>query len=684
MLTPPGLLSEDAQRVLGPSISPQGDGSGELSLPWPTGETWALTGGPHIAVSGSVRNAIDFAGGSGRIVAARDGVAYYSSSCPNYIRIEHGGGWKTTYYHAINIAVGYGQTVSRGQFLGNISAQSGCGGSATGPHVHFATYLNNADKAIHGLDIGGWTVENGASAYVGCMIRVRDGSRQCSPNGQIYNDGAIGSGAPPNQPPNPPSLVSPADGARFASGGVTLTWSDNGDPDNKPRNYRDYAVVVYRDGIKVTESGWIDSTSWTANNLNAGSYEWSVVSGDGAVASNLPPRRRFTVGDAPLEILCDNRDGCFSKHESAGSWGVVQDSSTFNGHAYWTYNTQNQALDWGKWQPTLPFAGTYDVYVWYPALTSASSSVTYKVHHSGGDTNVAWNQAANAGRWNKLTSVQCGAGGSCYVQITDSTSEGTNSRRVGIDAVKFVLTATPQVSLSPLQVAHGVSQQQNASGFTPNGPLFLSIRLPNGAYHEENLQADTGGNFARLYTMPANAQIGAYTYRIQDVASGVWSNTVNYTVVASTYTISGRVTDANGNGLSDVTISDGTRMANTTSNGDYTISDVPAGSYTLTPSKDDFSFSPTSLSVTVNGDLTGRNFTATPLTFTISGRVTDANGNGLGSVTISDGTRMANTTSNGDYTISGVPVGSYTLTPSKSDFSFSPTSLSVTVNGDLT
>ncbi|NCC35763.1 MAG: M23 family metallopeptidase, partial [Chloroflexia bacterium] len=187
MLTPPGLLSQDEQRVLGSSISPQGDGSGELSLPWPTGETWTLTGGPHVAVSGSVRNAIDFAGGSGRIVAARDGVAYYTASCPNYIRIEHGGGWKTTYYHAINIAVGYGQAVSRGQFLGNISAQSGCGGSATGPHVHFATYLNNADKAMHGLDIGGWTVENGASAYVGCMIRVRDGSRQCSYSGQIYN-----------------------------------------------------------------------------------------------------------------------------------------------------------------------------------------------------------------------------------------------------------------------------------------------------------------------------------------------------------------------------------------------------------------------------------------------------------------------------------------------------------------
>ncbi|NCC37378.1 MAG: carboxypeptidase regulatory-like domain-containing protein, partial [Chloroflexia bacterium] len=77
-------------------------------------------------------------------------------------------------------------------------------------------------------------------------------------------------------------------------------------------------------------------------------------------------------------------------------------------------------------------------------------------------------------------------------------------------------------------------------------------------------------------------------------------------------------------------------------------------------------------------------FFFTPATFTISGRITDANGNGLGSVTISDGTRIANTTSNGDYTISGVPAGSYTLTPSRSGYTFNPSSLSVTVNGNVT
>ncbi|MFV9507720.1 MAG: dockerin type I domain-containing protein [Oscillochloridaceae bacterium umkhey_bin13] len=61
-----------------------------------------------------------------------------------------------------------------------------------------------------------------------------------------------------------------------------------------------------------------------------------------------------------------------------------------------------------------------------------------------------------------------------------------------------------------------------------------------------------------------------------------------------------------------MTISDGSRTTATNTNGDYTLSNVPAGSYTLTPSRSGYTFSPASLSMTVSGNLTGRNFTGTP------------------------------------------------------------------------
>lgn len=348
-LIPETLMSEAERAILTVEPALAGNGSGQLGLPWAAGETWVLTGGPHSAAGSAARSAIDFAGGSGNIRAARDGVAYTYASCPNFIRIAHGGGWTTTYYHVANIAVRNGQSVSRGTYLGRTSAQVGCGGSATGAHVHFALEVNSVPYAVHGVDIGGWTVENGAAAYAGCMVRVKDGVRRCASQGQIYNDGSVGTG---------------------------------------------------------TASG---------------------------------------------EVVCDNLSACFSKYESSGSWGYVQpgrgDSSTaYSQHAYWTYNTQNRALDWGKWQPSLPSSGTYDVYVWYPKATTtpaATGSATYQVHHANGDTNVTLNQGTNPGAWNKLARVRCNTGSSCYVKLTDRSPEGTNTRRIWLDAVKFVLVSTP-------------------------------------------------------------------------------------------------------------------------------------------------------------------------------------------------------------------------------------------------
>ncbi|MFV9506446.1 MAG: carboxypeptidase-like regulatory domain-containing protein, partial [Oscillochloridaceae bacterium umkhey_bin13] len=90
-----------------------------------------------------------------------------------------------------------------------------------------------------------------------------------------------------------------------------------------------------------------------------------------------------------------------------------------------------------------------------------------------------------------------------------------------------------------------------------------------------------------------------------------------------------------------------------------------------------------SLSVSVSGNLSGRNFTATPIsaaTYTISGRVTTANGTGLAGVTVSTGARGATTDSTGAYRISGLVAGTHQLTAGLSGYRFSPSSRSVTVS----
>ena len=76
------------------------------------------------------------------------------------------------------------------------------------------------------------------------------------------------------------------------------------------------------------------------------------------------------------------------------------------------------------------------------------------------------------------------------------------------------------------------------------------------------------------------------------------------------YSVSGRVTDGSGNGISGVTISTGAgQSATTDSTGSYTLTGIVAGDYTLTPSKLWHIFSPPSLPVTVSGaDVPGQDF----------------------------------------------------------------------------
>ncbi|MBS2024077.1 MAG: hypothetical protein JST92_16870, partial [Deltaproteobacteria bacterium] len=79
----------------------------------------------------------------------------------------------------------------------------------------------------------------------------------------------------------------------------------------------------------------------------------------------------------------------------------------------------------------------------------------------------------------------------------------------------------------------------------------------------------------------------------------------------STYSVSGTIT-ASGSGLSGVTVSTGGASATTNSSGAYTISGLANGTYTLTPSLSGYTFSPATLSVTVNGaNVSGENFTGT-------------------------------------------------------------------------
>jgi hypothetical protein len=155
-------------------------------------------------------------------------------------------------------------------------------------------------------------------------------------------------------------------------------------------------------------------------------------------------------------------------------------------------------------------------------------------------------------------------------------------------------------------------------------------------------------------------------------------------VVVPTYSVSGSVTPVlNGTGTKLTLSGAASTSVNADSSGNYTLTNLPNGSYTVTPSKTGFTFTPPNQQVTVgNANFTGVNFTIQPLpTYSISGTITPT---ALGSnvaLTLS-GAATSSTTANGsgNYSFTGLLNGSYTVTPNKNGESFTPTTLPVTIN----
>ena len=152
------------------------------------------------------------------------------------------------------------------------------------------------------------------------------------------------------------------------------------------------------------------------------------------------------------------------------------------------------------------------------------------------------------------------------------------------------------------------------------------------------------------------------------------------------YTISGQVRDNSNNPIPGVIVSAGSgRNTTTNASGVYAITGLITGTYTLTPTKSVYTFSPASRTVSVPPDAAGQDFTGTLSTYSISGQVRDASNNPISGVLISDGAgHTATTNSSGNYTLSGLVPGAYTLTPSKSGYTFSPPTRMVNVPPDAT
>ena len=157
-----------------------------MVLPYPAGETWAYTGGPHTAWGdGAPAAAIDFAPSSDITgcyisndwtVAVADGII--SRAQPGIVMLDLDGdgdertGWVVFYLHLEGREmIPAGTEVSTGDPLGHPSCE---GGNATGTHVHMARKYNGewimADSPVPWV-LEGWRTVAGERLYEGTLER---------------------------------------------------------------------------------------------------------------------------------------------------------------------------------------------------------------------------------------------------------------------------------------------------------------------------------------------------------------------------------------------------------------------------------------------------------------------------------------------------------------------------------
>lgn len=176
---------------------------------------------------------------------------------------------------------------------------------------------------------------------------------------------------------------------------VTLSW----DPVDNARSY-----VVTVEGGGRCEAGVAGSTSGTSLGLGdleqaAGTYTINAVNAVGAGPASDPYTIEGDGEPAPTTVIVTNEGApalCdWPAYSEQGSGWASSSLSGFDGSGTrYTFTAGRTAT----WRAELD-PGTYGVDVWFPAHSSCSSNVTYRVVHAGGVAEIPVDQCATGGEW---------------------------------------------------------------------------------------------------------------------------------------------------------------------------------------------------------------------------------------------------------------------------------------------
>jgi len=384
-------------------------------------------------------------------------------------------------------------------------------------------------------------------------------------------------------------------------------------------------------GVVVTLSG---SQAVSTTTDSAGNYHFSNLptSGNYTVTPSLP---FHTLTPLSSNIVTPSGDQVFNSTATLNHHAVTGRIADASGAAISGVNVTlsgsqsavtTSGADGTYSFSNLPAGGTYTVTVQKTSYSCAPPSQTYP----GLNANQSRDFTGTLVKFN-IAGILAGPNNTPLPGGTITLSGGQSGTTISDSSGNFVFSGLPS------GVSYTVTPKLIGLSFTPASRTYSNLSANH--YH---------------------SYVGAQTNR----------------------TISGRVTDAaSGAGVSGATVSVSGYISGsvaTDGNGNYTFSLAHGGSYTITVSKNHYTFATPSQSFPELVSNQTANFAGTLKRYSIAGRATSGNGSAIAGVTVrisGSQTSTATTDINGSYTFANIPAGgNYTVTPSKTSYTWVPAS----------
>ena len=407
---------------------------------------------------------------------------------------------------------------------------------------------------------------------------------------------------------------------------------------------------------QLTSTGGTGAITWS---LAAGSLTGTglTLSSSGLLAGTP------TTLESALSLTFQAKDSATNQQQTVTKPLTL---TVTNALAITTTSPLHYALDGTAYSMTLAAAGgTGTGYTW--SITSGATSLSaFGLSMSGAGV---------------ISGTPTGTGTATFtVQVADS---GSNTASTTFNLTVYAVLVLP--ATNPATLGSAVTNQSYSGSIVATGGVPPYTWNVNGTAVPTNGSSvalsdglsvsNTGVSTLSVSGTPTSAATVTFAASVTDSNSSQ-AGPFSYSVaVSTTYTVTGNITLNNYCGGSatvppiSVSINTTPVQTTTTNNGSFSFSNVPPGTYTITPSITGPSsvFYPATRSVVVSGSSTPTQTFSVALGYTVSGTVAYSGSQtgqiylALNNTNCGGGAQGTSISSKGAFTIRGVSPGSYTL-----------------------